>query len=67
MDKTKNSYPLADLLDKGSLEFLKNLTGKDYSKKSKEKEKIIRVKKSISTFQLKVLMEERPKGELYGR
>ena len=67
MDKTKNSYPLADLLDRGSLEFLKKLTGKDYSKKSSEKEKIIRVKKSISTFQLKVLMEERPKGELYGR
>ena len=67
MDKVKNSYPLADLLDRDSLEFLKNLTGKDYRKESRKKEKTIRVKKSISTFQLKVLMEEMPKGELYGR
>ena len=67
MEKVKNSYPLADLLDRGSLEFIKKLTGKDYRRKSKAKGKFIRVKESISTFQLKILMEKMPKGKLYGK
>ena len=67
MEKAKNSYPLADLLGSDSLEFLKKLTGKDYKKKSKVKGKFIKVKESISTFQLKILMEKMPKGKLYGK
>ena len=67
MEKAKNSYPLVDLLDRNSLEFLKKLTGKDYKKKSKVKGKFKKVKESISTFQLKILMEKMPKGKLYGK
>ena len=68
MEKVKNSYPLADLLNRDSLEFIRKLTGKDYKRTTPQsKGKIIRADNSMTTFQLKLLMEEKPKGELYGR
>ena len=66
-EKVQNEYPLVDLLDSSSLEFLKNLTGKDYRKTPNVKGKIIRTGNSMTTFQLKLLMEEMPKGALHGR
>jgi len=65
--KVQNEYPLVDLLDSNSLEFLKNLTGRDYRKTPNVKGKIIRAESSMTTFQFKLLMEEMPKGELHGR
>jgi len=65
--KVQNEYPLVDLLDSSSLEFLKNLTGRDYRKTPNVKGKIIRPDNSMTTFQLKLLMEEMPKGALHGR
>ena len=66
-DKIQNEYPLADLLGSSSLEFINRLTSKDYRRTPKRKTKIIRAKSSMTTFQLKLLMEEVPKGELHGR
>ena len=66
-EKVQNEYPLVDLLDSSSLEFLKNLTGREYRKTPDVKGKIIRADNSMTTFQLKLLMEEMPKGVLHGR
>ena len=66
-EKVQNEYPLVDLLDSSSLEFLKNLTGREYRKTPDVKGKIIRADNSMTTFQLKLLMEEVPKGVLHGR
>ena len=66
-EKVQNEYPLVDLLDSSSLEFLKNLTGREYRKTPDVKGKIIRADNSMTTFQLKLLMEEMPKGALHGR
>ena len=66
-EKLQNEYPLVDLLDSSSLEFLKNLTGREYRKTPDVKGKIIRADNSMTTFQLKLLMEEMPKGARHGR
>jgi len=66
-EKVQNEYPLVDLLDSSSLEFLKSLTGRDYREPPNVKGKIIRADNSMTTFQLKLLMEEVPKGELHGQ
>ena len=66
-EKDKKEYPLVDLLGESSLEFVSKIMGKDYVRRSKNKGKIIRGKSSMGTFQLKLLMEEVPKGKLYGR
>ena len=66
-EKVQNEYPLVDLLDSSSLEFLKSLTGRDYRKTSNVKGKIMWADNSMTTFQLKLLMEEMPKGALHGR
>ena len=66
-EKLRNEYPLADLLNRGSLDFLKKITGKNYGRTKRKKTKITATNNSITTFELKLLMEEVPKGELYGR
>ena len=66
-EKTKKEYPLVDLLGRSSLELLSKIAGKNYSRTPRGKTKIIKAKSSMSTFQLKLLMEEVPKGKLYGR
>jgi hypothetical protein len=66
-EKDKKEYPLVDLLGKNSLKFISKLAGKDYKRTPKGKGKIIRKKSSMGTFQFKLLMEEIPKGKLYGR
>lgn len=66
-EKLRKEYPLADLLDRGSLDLLKKITGKNYGRTKQKRIKITATNNSITTFELKLLMEERPKGELYGR
>ena len=64
---SKNEFPLVNLLGKSSLETIGRIAGRDYIRKAKIKEKNIRIKKTTCTFLIKLLMEEMPKGRLYGR
>ena len=66
-EKTKNEYPLVELLDKSSRKFISEISGKEYSQASVGKTKILRTKSSMGTFQFKLLMEKTPEGKLYGR
>ena len=66
-EETKNEYPLIDLLGKSSLEAIGKIIGRGYRRTRKDKKKIIVTNGSMTTFQLKLLMEEMPKGALHGR
>jgi hypothetical protein len=66
-EKNKKEYPLLELLDKSSLEFISKISGKNYNQDPVGKIKIFRTKSSMGTFQFKLLMEKAPEGKLYGR
>ena len=63
----KDRHLLVDLIDSRSLEAINRMSKKKYRRTKRIKDKITCIDKSISTYELKMIMEERPRGRLYGR
>ena len=58
-------YPLKSLLDRKSLYVITKLSGKGYERIGKKPAIISST--SMTTYELKMLMEERPKGRLHAK